>query len=387
MNVQLKQMFGWGEAASVALVSTRPQLHERLKKVFKDTNFQLTSIESGLSQASKQLRADLRRTTLIADLEGDLSQAITAIEGLRQSGFAGAIITLSETLDEASVRGLLQLNVTDWLPADAPAEAIFQACQRASNARRPLDREARATCIAFVPASGGVGTTTLAIQTAFLLAKRSRNFEETCLFDLNFNTGTMADYLDLKPVLDLGAIANRPERLDTRLLEAMVARHPTGMAVIATPRAATEYLRVNGAVVTGVLSVASETFKQMVLDLPPLWQPWTFDVLQGCDEVFIATEFTIPAMRKALELVNALEARFKGEPPRARVIVNKFRQRLLGGGLRKSDATALLGEALAAFVPEEQELVSEAINQGDLASAVSRSNRVSRELTQLMFKT
>ena len=179
--------------------------------------------------------------------------AITAIEGLRQSGFAGAIITLSETLDEASVRGLLQLNVTDWLPADAPAEAIFQACQRASSARRPLDHETRATCVSFVPAAGGVGTTTLAIQTAFLLAKRSRNFDQTCLFDLNFNTGTMADYLDLKPVLDLGAIANRPERLDARLLEAMVARHPTGMAVIATPRAATEYLRVNGAVVTGAI--------------------------------------------------------------------------------------------------------------------------------------
>ena len=90
------------------------------------------------------------------------------------------------------------------------------------------------------------------------------------------------------------------------------------MAVIAAPRAATEYLRVNGAVVTGILSVVSEAFKQMVLDLPPVWQPWTFDVLQGCDQVFIVTEFTIPAMRKALELVNALEARFKGEPPRAR---------------------------------------------------------------------
>ncbi len=197
----------------------------------------------------------------------------------------------------------------------------------------------------------------------------------------------MADYLDLKPVLDLGTIANQPERLDARLLEVMIARHPTGMAVMAAPRAPTEYLRVNGAVVTGILSIVSDTFKQMVLDLPPVWQPWTFDVLQGCDQVFIVTEFTIPAMRKAIELVNALEARFKGEPPHARVIVNKFRHRLLGGGLRKSDATALLGETLAAFVPEEQELVSEAINQGDLASAVSRSNRVSRELTQLMFKT
>ncbi len=163
MNVQLKQMFGRSESATVALVSTRPQLHERLKKVFKDTDFQLTSIEHSLSQVGKPLRADFRRSTLIADLEGELGEAIAAVEDLRQSGFAGAIITLSESLDEASVRGLLRLNVTDWLPADAPADAILQACQRASSSRRALDRETRATCISFVPAAGGVGTTTLAI--------------------------------------------------------------------------------------------------------------------------------------------------------------------------------------------------------------------------------
>jgi pilus assembly protein CpaE len=387
MNVHLKQMFGRGESATVALVSKRSELHERLKAAFKDTKFQFTSIEGDLSQLRTRLDVDSRPTILITDLQGDLDEAILAIEDLRKSGFAGAIITVSETLDEDSVRGLLRLNVFDWLPCNAGADAIFQACLRASSARRRLDRESKAMCIAFVPAAGGVGTTTLAVQTAFLLAKRSRNFEETCLFDLNFHSGTLADYLDLKPVLDLGAIAKQPERLDTRLLEVMTSRHPTGMAVMAAPRAATEYLRVNGAVVTSILSVVSVTFKQMVLDLPPVWQPWTFDVLLGCDQVFIATEFTIPAMRKALELVKALEDRFKDESPQVRVVVNKFRQRLFGGGLRKSDATALLGGALAAFVPEEHDLVSEAINQGDLASAVSRSNRVSRELTRLMFKT
>lgn len=387
MNVQLKQMFSWGEAASVALVSTRPHLHEGLKTAFRDTKFRFIGIESGLSQILTHFGADSQPSILIADLEGDLGEAIAAIEDLRQSGYSGPIITVSETLDEASVRGLLHLHVTDWLPVNAQPEAIYQACQRASSARRRFDRETKATCIAFVPAAGGVGTTTLVIQTAFLLARRLRNFEETCVFDLNFHSGTLADYLDLKPVLDVHAIAKQPERLDARLLEVMIARHPTGMAVMAAPRAATEYLRVNGAVVTSMLRVVSDTFKQMVLDLPPVWQPWTFDVLQGCDQVFIATEFTIPAMRKALELVNALEARFRDEPPQVRVVVNKYRQRLFGGGLRKRDATVLLGEALAALVPEEQQLISEAINQGDLANVASGSSRVSRELTRLMFKT
>ena len=386
MNVQLKHMFGRGEAVSVALVSTRPELHGQLKMAFKESKFQFTSVESSLSQARAQFSAGLRPTILIADLQGDLSEAIAAIEGLRQSGFAGVIITVSETLDEASVRGLLRLHVSDWLPADADAVAIFRACERASSARRRLERQSKATCISFVPAAGGVGTTTLAIQTAFLLAKRSRNFEETCLIDLNFHSGVLADYLDLQPALDVDAIVKHPERLDARLLEVMVARHPTGMAVMAAPRAATEYLRVNGAVVSSILSAVSDSFEQMVLDLPPVWQPWTFDILQGCDQVFIATEFTIPAMRKALELVEALETRFKGEGPQARVVVNKFRRRLFGGGLRKGDATALLGDALVGFVPEEDELVREAINQGDLAGAVTRSNRMSRELMQWIFK-
>ena len=386
MNVQLKQMFGSGEAASVVLVSTRPELHERLNAAFMDTRFKFAGVESSLSEAGPQFGVRLQPTILIADLQGDLGEAIAAIEGVRQSGFTGAIITVSESLDEASVRGLLRLHVTDWLPVDADAEVIFQACQRASSARRRLDRETKATCISFVPAAGGVGTTTLAIQTAFLLARRSRNFGATCLFDLNFHSGTLADYLDLKPVLDMGAIANKPERLDARLLEVMIARHPTGMAVMAAPRAATEYLRVNGAVISGILNVVSDAFEQVVFDMPPLWQPWTFDVLQGCDQVLITTEFTIPAMRKAHELVKALEARFKDESPQVGVIVNKYQHKLFGGGLRKSDATALLGEALVAFVPDEHELISEAINQGDLASAVKRSSRVSRELTRLMFK-
>ena len=61
MNVQLKHMFGWGEAAIVALVSTRPQLHGRSKIAFKDTKFQFTSVQSRLSEASKHFRTDLRR--------------------------------------------------------------------------------------------------------------------------------------------------------------------------------------------------------------------------------------------------------------------------------------------------------------------------------------
>ena len=172
MNVHLKQVSGRSQSASVVLASARPALCERLKEAFADSGFRLIGVESGLTELRSQLGAGVRPGILIADLPADLNEAILAIEDLRDSGYSGAIITMSETLDEASVRSLLRLQITDWLPADAEADAIVQACERASSARRRIERESQATCICFLPAAGGVGTTTLAIQTAFLLGQR-----------------------------------------------------------------------------------------------------------------------------------------------------------------------------------------------------------------------
>jgi pilus assembly protein CpaE len=163
----------------------------------------------------------------------------------------------------------------------------------------------------------------------------------------------------------------------------MLARHASGLAVLAAPRAQTEPPRVDGKLVASALSMVADTFEHMVLDLPPVWQPWTFDVLAGTDRIFVVTEFTVPAMRKAHELAQAMTGRL-GNEVNVRIIVNKLRQQLFGG-LRKSDATGLLGDRLAGFLPEECDLVSEAINRGEIVGAISRSNRLSRELARIVL--
>ena len=56
----------------------------------------------------------------------------------------------------------------------------------------------------FLPAVGGAGVTTLAIQTACCCSTAaSAASPSTCLVDLDFQHGACADYLDLEPRLDL----------------------------------------------------------------------------------------------------------------------------------------------------------------------------------------
>jgi len=215
---------------------------------------------------------------------------------------------------------------------------------------------------------------------------RARDFSRTCLVDLNLQSGCLADYLDLEPLFDADAIRGEPGRLDGRLLEMMLARHATGLAVLASARAPTEAPRADGRLVTTVLSAISDTYQHMVLDFPLAWQDWTFNVLAGSDRIYVVTEFTVPAMRRAREVGDAILSHFGGEPNTA-VIVNKFRQRWLGGGLRKHDASELLGNRLAGFVSEDAELMSEAINRGEIVSTIDRSNHVSRDLERILLKT
>ena len=389
MNASFKlfqrNVFHAGQATTIALVSPRRQLQDRLRAALKaEKQFHFVAVEGELAQVLSNFRAGSQPSILVADLQGDPETSIDAIERLRSDGFAGALIALSEGLDEVTVRALLRLHVTDWLPADAETEEIVQACERALSSRRRGDGNKRAMCYAFVPAAGGVGNTTLAIQSAFLLGRKTRNPGGTCLVDLNFESGALADYLDLRPLFDAEAIADDPSRLDKRLLEVMLARHATGLAVLAAPRAPAKASHVDGKLVTNALGVVSETFEHMVLDLPAAWQKWSFDVLAGSDCIFVVTEFTVPAMRKAHELAEAISARFDDKRS-IRVIVNKFRQQLFGGGLRKTDATGLFNDSLAGFVTEDHELISEAINRGEVLNTISHSNRVIRDLSRIVL--
>src|SRR5690606_3667362 len=132
-------------------------------------------------------------------------------------------------------RRLVHMRVADFLVKPVDGIDPVRACARvAQGAAEEQGRAAEmVTCLR---PSGGVGVTTLAVQTAMTpLNSRSRGGVRYCLVDLDFQHGACADYLDLEPRLDLNEIEPRPERLDRQLLEVMLSHHSTGLAVISAP--------------------------------------------------------------------------------------------------------------------------------------------------------
>jgi pilus assembly protein CpaE len=223
------------------------------------------------------------------------------------------------------------------------------------------------------------------VQTAMLLLNSSgrRAKPKTCLVDLNFQHGAVADYLDLEPRLNLAEIEPRPDRLDRQLLEVMLSYHASGLAVVAAPNRPAEMRLFDPDVVTRLLDLVSTNFDYVVFDMPRTWFSWTDSVLLGSNKLFIVSETTVPALRHAKQLVAAIKERL-GEGPKPKVIVNRFEQRLFSAGLRKADLEQTLGDAFAGTIPNDYALVREAIDRGLPLDEVKAGNSVTAQLKKLI---
>jgi len=294
------------------------------------------------------------------------------------------VIVVTQSFDESVARTLLKMRVADFLVKPVSPVELVRTCARV--AKGPAAAEAtEAQIYTFLPAVGGAGVTTLAVQSAMMLLNSGqRGKASTCLVDLDFQHGACADYLDLEPRLNIGEIEQRPERLDRQLLEVMLSHHPSGLAVVAAPNSPAEMRSFDPDVVTRLLDLVSSHFDYVVFDMPRTWFSWTDSVLLGSNMVFIVSEMTVPGLRHAKQLVEAIRERM-GDGAQPRVLINRFEQRLFSSGLRKADIEQVLGDAFAACLPNHYAIVREAIDRGVPLDEIKPGNKITAQLKKLIL--
>ena len=377
--------------------SISPGVQARVVVVTADEGFE-ESVRATFS-ASAQISLDVVKATLsgrdqidvggasvvIADLDAGDEAELQALENLMtRIGNRPPVVAVTRSFEGNVARRLMQMRVADFLVKPVPPVELVRTCARVAKA--PANAEAtEAQILTFLPAVGGAGVTTLAVQTAMLLLNSgTRGKTATCLVDLDFQHGACADYLDIEPRLNLSEIEPRPERLDRQLLEVMLSHHPSGLAVIAAPNRPAEMRSFDPDVVTRLLDLVSSNFDFVVFDMPRTWFSWTDSVLLGSNKLFIVSETTVPGLRHAKQLVEAVRERLGGGP-KPQVIINRFEQKWFSPGLRRSDVEQAIGEAFAACIPNHYGLVREAIDRGVPLEEVKPGNKITLQLKKLIL--
>ncbi|WP_193370760.1 AAA family ATPase [Pelagibius marinus] len=374
-----------GENLNVVGMLRTPQLRSALAEVCTDMNgtkFDLRIAPLELSAADASLPgSDLIIVEIDTRSADDVERLRTLVEQL--SPGTPVVATAAEaTLDD--VRKLMRLGLVDVLPQPVQRDDVLAALEHASRVRKAARRPqaAKGRLVSVLKGGGGVGATTVAVQAGCCLAQTlQKRGQEVCILDFDVQGGTVALYLDLKDRTGLADLVSAQDRLDGELLRGAMTRHPSGLNVVAAPPDVMPLDTFSADFVRRLLDIVRQEFAVVIVDLPPTWCLWSFDILRQSDDVLLVTQMTVPGVRQARRQLDTLGAEGLDELP-VRVVLNRYEKRW-GEAVGLKEVEKALEHKIDFTVANDYRTVSEALNQGLSIADVRRRSKAFKNISKI----
>jgi pilus assembly protein CpaE len=272
-------------------------------------------------------------------------------------------IVVGGDISAQAYKRLLQSGNADWV-ADAglPHEILDIVGRVSAPARDDVASEAPIV-VSFTPSAGGVGNSTLAIETAIHLVRaKSTRGAKVALVDLDFQSSHVCDYLDIAPKFQFEEIVAAPERLDDHLLSAFISHHASGLDVLAASRSRFHARGLSVEALSALFDRMAQRYSTIIIDLPLSVHSWTLPLLAASKGILVTGLNTIPGLRQIEETMRALreEATITAE---LRAVVNRCDVGLLGKVARADHVARILGDEMR-FCVRNAAVAVECVNVG-----------------------
>ena len=216
--------------------------------------------------------------------------------------------------------------------------------------------------VGFFPTKGGLGTSTLALNTAIEL-RRMHHDIPSALVELHEGSGTLALQLGLKAQTGLATLLERPVSYitETNLLNLMV-RHATGLQTLfASAKPCGLGPELDKQRVRTILRHLNSRFDYVLLDLPPDLGEGYQEALRLCESILMTVEPTRVVVTLAQETLNALDG-LSIDSQKARIIL--LHRSPVTGSLSSSTVVQTLHREMIAAIPPVPDLALESIQSG-----------------------
>jgi len=331
----------------------------------------------GLPAAIAQYQNQPTPPLVIVESEETGPVLLEQLDRLAQVCDAGAkVVVVGAHNDITLYRELMRRGVSEYLvPPLQPLQLIGAITTLYADPAAPfVGRQ-----IAFVGARGGVGSSTVAHNLAYLLSETMRT--NTVIVDLDLPFGTAGLDFNQDPLQGVADALSQPDRLDPVLLDRMMARCGERLSLFAAPATLDTDYDISADVFEEVTSKIRATAPYVVLDLPHLWSGWMRRTLLAADDVVITATPDLASLRNAKNIVDLVrQARPNDSPP---VLVLN----MVGSPGRPEIPVKDFGEALGlettVIVPFDAKLFGQASNNGQMIEELGPKTKAAEAFQRL----
>jgi pilus assembly protein CpaE len=306
---------------SVALID--PDNQHRREVASALAGFQGTSVReyssfpADLDELPQML--EQRYDAVIIGLDSDPENAFDVVETLCASNTTTVMVYSTQTQLEMAVRfmraGAREFLILPLLRADIAGALARVSIRRSATTR---GRRGARKLFTFMGVKGGCGVTTIASNFSVALAQESG--QRTLLIDFGLPLGDAALNLGMVSQYSTTNALQDCNRLDANFFRSLLAKHSSGLSVLAAPG---EFAPVNAPhdAVDKLLAVARQCFDYVVVDAGSRLDLRTTAVFDDSAYLYLIAQVGVTELRNANRMITQY---FSARGQKLQVVLNRY---------------------------------------------------------------
>lgn len=239
---------------------------------------------------------------VIVDLDSDPDYAFDLVESICANGLTYVMVYSVQADLKKAVRfmraGVREYFTFPLVPTEI-AGALFRVTVRNPETHHTAKTVHR--LFVFLGCKGGCGVTTIASNFAVSLVRESE--KDTLLIDLGLPLGDAAINLGMSAEYSVANALQDPRRLDSNFLTSLLAKHDSGLSVLAAPSEFPENKPPHDAI-DKLLAVASQCFDYVVVDAGSRLDLMGTALFEESSTVYLITQAGISELRNSNRMIS-----------------------------------------------------------------------------------
>ena len=295
----------------------------------------------------------------IVDIDSDENEALETVKIVNKAHPKCGIIVVSSRADGQLILKAMRAGANEFLNSPLKLDELFAAIERVDTAAGGEKRTKGGEIITIAGASGGVGSTSVAVNVAVAMAQQPGN--TVALVDLDFALGDADVFLDMIPEYTLLDVTQNISRLDLALLRKSLTKHDSGVYLLPRPVQVEDIAIVPSDDFRRVLGLLKASFTHVIVDLSKTYNRLDMAALEASNTVILLTQLDLPCLRNVVRLFSAFE-QLENVSSKVKVVVNR-------SGLDKTQISAdkaeeTIDREIYARIPNNYFVISECRNNG-----------------------
>jgi pilus assembly protein CpaE len=294
-------------------------------------------------------------------LDSNPDKALELVESLVKTTPKCDLLVTSTSSDGSLILRSMRAGAKEFLTQPLQTEDLAAALQRVARQRAGSSGSISRGCsiIAVTGATGGVGSTSLAVNLGCSLAANPDN--SVVLLDLDLCLGDADVFLDTIPEYTISDVAQNINRLDLTLLKRSLTKHDTGLYLLPRPVQLEDARHITSDELTRVLGLLKASFTHVIIDTSKGFTPMDMHALGEADQVLLITQLDLPCLRNVVRLMMSFKESGKFDE-RVKIIVNRVGYDNGQISLKKAQET--IGREIFWQIPNDYRVMVEVRNNG-----------------------